>query len=67
MDTVHQICAAVYLAIVQGGRKLIGSQGKLRPLVEVHPAAHVVQVLEEGDRHCGGTSSADEDATVQFH
>lgn len=58
---------SAYLAIVQGGHKLIGTQGKLRPLVEVHPAAHVVQVLEEGDRHCGGTSVADEDATMHFN
>lgn len=36
----------VYLAIIKCGNKLIGSQGELRPLVEVHPAANVVQMLE---------------------
>lgn len=53
-----------YLAVVHGGHKLIGPQRELRPLIEVHPAAHVVQVLEEGHRHCSGTSAMD--AKMQF-
>lgn len=48
-----------YLAIIHGGHKLIGPQGKLRPLIKVHSAAHVVQVLEESHRHCSGTSNTD--------
>lgn len=46
----------LYLAVVQGGYKLIGSKWQLRPLVEVHSPAHVVKVLEIEDRHYGGIS-----------
>lgn len=38
-----------YLAIIQGGDKLVGAQRQFRPLVEVHPPAHVVQMLEVED------------------
>ncbi|TNN71407.1 hypothetical protein EYF80_018356 [Liparis tanakae] len=34
-------------AVVQGGYKLVGPQGQLRPLVEVRPPAHVVKMLEK--------------------
>lgn len=48
----------LYLAVVQGGYKLIGSKGQLRPFIEVHSPAHVVKMLEIEDGHCGKTKCA---------
>lgn len=41
----------LYLAVFHGSCKLVGPQGQLRPLIEVHPSAHVVEMLEIEDWH----------------
>lgn len=46
-----------YLAVVQGGSELIGSQGQLGPLTEVHSLAHVVKMLKIEDWHFGKTKN----------
>lgn len=48
-------CSALYLAVIHGGCKLVGTPRQLRPLVEVHPPAHVVKMLEIEDWHYGET------------
>lgn len=40
-----------YLAVIQGCDELVGAQRQFWPLVEVHPPAHVVQMLEIKDRN----------------
>lgn len=55
-----RVGTSAYLAVVHGGHELIGAQGQLRPLIEVHPPAHMVKVLEVEDRHWVETSIMDE-------
>lgn len=47
----EQSTVVLYLAVVQGGCKLVGSQRQLGSLIEVHPPAHVIQMLEIEDWH----------------
>lgn len=51
LHIVYLISVFVYLTVIQSGYKLIRSQGQFGPLIEVHPSAHVVQMLEVEDWH----------------
>lgn len=55
LHDVNRAVVVLYLAVVQGGCKLVGAQGQLWLLVEVYPPAHVVQMLEVEGWHYSKT------------